>query len=218
MTVPGPTGSLWPCAPGMRGGNTYDFVPAGGAVTATRDIVDDATCRKCHMSTPGHYGPWNGIVKACVTCHAPGNTLENSAANGGATNTLEMSVMLHKIHAGRELESVAGPDGQYYDNPNTAVNETADNGPLYRLGFGIYLEHGSLPGGARQLPGVPHPGSALANVDNWKTVPSRAACGSCHDTIVWATGVNHAGGSATSDDLCAACHSGTGAFRRHRSA
>jgi hypothetical protein len=36
------------------GGLTFDFVPAGGAVTATRDIVDDATCRKCHNSTPGH--------------------------------------------------------------------------------------------------------------------------------------------------------------------
>ena len=106
---------------GYTGGNTLDFVPAGGAVTATRDIVEDATCRKCHMATPGHYGPWDGIVKACVTCHAPGNTLKNSAANGGATNTLEMSVMLHKIHAGRELQSVAGPDGQFYDNPNTAA-------------------------------------------------------------------------------------------------
>jgi len=78
-----------------------------------------------HMATPGHYGPWDGIVKACVTCHAPGNTLKNSAANGGATNTLEMSVMLHKIHAGTELDSVAGLDNQYYDNPWTLLDETA---------------------------------------------------------------------------------------------
>ena len=51
------------------------------------------------------------MVKACVVCHSPGSSLVNSAANGGATNTLEMSVMIHKIHAGRELASVAGPDG-----------------------------------------------------------------------------------------------------------
>ena len=76
-------------------------MPAGGAVTETRDIVEDATCRKCHSNTPGHYGPWNGIVKACVICHSPDSALVNTAANGGATNTIEMSVMIHKIHAGR---------------------------------------------------------------------------------------------------------------------
>jgi OmcA/MtrC family decaheme c-type cytochrome len=119
---------------GYAGGNTFDFVPAGGDVTATRDIVEDATCRKCHMATPGHYGPWDGIVKACVTCHAPGNTLANAGTyGGGAPITLEMSVMLHRIHAGRELESIAGLDGEFYDNPNTAEDETADNGPLYIL-------------------------------------------------------------------------------------
>ena len=47
-------------------------------------------------------------------------------------------------------------------------------------------------------------------MDNWKNVPSRAACGSCHDAIDWATGVNHGGGSAANDDGCAFCHPGTG--------
>ena len=183
-------------------------VPAGGAVTATRDIVEDATCRKCHMNTPGHYGPWNGIVKACVTCHASGNTLVNSAANGGATNTLEMSVMLHKIHAGRELQSVAGLNGQYYDNPNTPADETADNGPPYQLGALSTWNTAAFPAVLANCQAC-HTGSA-ANVDNWKAVPSRAACGSCHDTIVWATGVNHAGGPVTTDDACAFCHPGTG--------
>ncbi len=188
------------------GGNTLDFVPAGGAVTATRDIVEDATCRKCHMATPGHYGPWDGIVKACVTCHAPGNTLKNSAANGGATNTLEMSVMLHKIHAGRELQSVAGPDGQFYDNPNTALDERLDNGKLYQLGAVSTWNTAAFPAVLANCQAC-HTGS-VANVDNWKSVPSRAACGSCHDLVNFATGVNH--GAYTTDDVCNGCHPATG--------
>ena len=198
---------------GYAGGNTFDFVPAGGAVTATRDIVVDATCRKCHMNTPGHYGPWDGIVKACVTCHAPGNTLKNSAANGGATNTLEMSVMLHKIHAGRELQSVAGADGQFYDNPNTATDETADNGPLYQLGGVSTWNTAGFPAVLANCQAC-HTGNA-ANVDNWRGVPSRAACGSCHDLINWTTGTNHTGGSATNDDGCATCHQSAGITTAH---
>ena len=53
-----------------------------------------------------------------------------------------------------------------------------------------------------------HTGSA-ANVDNWKIVPSRAACGSCHDDVNFATGDGHFMNIAQStDDGCATCHTG----------
>ena len=38
------------------------------------------------------------------------------------------------------------------------------------------------------------------------TKPSREACGSCHDTINWATGANHKGGAQLDDKACASCH------------
>ena len=40
----------------------------------------------------------------------------------------------------------------------------------------------------------------------WMTKPSRVACGSCHDDVNFATGVNHAGGPQVSDNLCSTCH------------
>ncbi|WP_136514720.1 OmcA/MtrC family decaheme c-type cytochrome [Geomonas edaphica] len=40
--------------------------------------------------------------------------------------------------------------------------------------------------------------------DNWKTKPTMKACGSCHSTVVFAT---HEGGQTT-DQGCAACHTG----------
>ncbi len=40
---------------------------------------------------------------------------------------------------------------------------------------------------------------------NWTTVPNAAACGSCHDSVNFVTGENHAAGVAT-DDQCIECH------------
>jgi OmcA/MtrC family decaheme c-type cytochrome len=50
-----------------------------------------------------------------------------------------------------------------------------------------------------------------ANADNWQTKPSIAACGSCHDTVVFAARalvvgeVAHTGG-VTDDTACTTCH------------
>ena len=54
--------------------------------------------------------------------------------------------------------------------------------------------------------------------DNWKNVPSRLACGACHDGIDWATGKGttndggkggHIGGAKTNDSQCVLCHDAT---------
>jgi len=196
---------------GYSGGIAYDFVPVGGTVTQKRDIVEEATCWKCHMDTPGHYG----VLKACVSCHVPDSKLINSAANGGATETLEFSVMLHKIHAGRELQTSSGPDGQFYDNPWTTANESADNYSTYNSPIGYTVGSKDATWRTAAFPAVlancqachtQAVAGTLAQVDNWKTVPSRAACGSCHDMVDWASGVHHDGGPQATDGDCTVCH------------
>src|SRR5581483_6907913 len=42
--------------------------------------------------------------------------------------------------------------------------------------------------------------------DAWLKNPSRAACGSCHDTVNFATGENHVNLPQVSDQHCADCH------------
>ncbi len=184
---------------GFHGGATFDFRPDGLAITQRRNIVEDATCRKCHKDTPGHYGPFNGIANACVACHIPGSSLVNSAADGGATNTLEASVMLHKIHAGRELASAPGPDGIFFDDPSLPMpNYSIDNGTYNLGGLDASWRSAAFPAVLANCVACHTEATAgtLAQIDNWKNVPSRAACGSCHDTINWTTGANHAGGAA----------------------
>ena len=187
---------------GATGEGDFDFVPNGAAVTATRNIVVTATCKKCHGPEFAGHGGDRVTVEGCNGCHSPNSAMVNSAANGGTTESIEMAVMIHKIHAGRELASSAGPDGQFFDNPNTVADETADNYSAYAYTVGSL----SATWRTAAFPAVLancqacHTGGGV-NVDNWKTVPSRAACGSCHDTINWTTGVGHAGGVAPSDDV-----------------
>ena len=197
---------------GPTGEADFDFVPAGGAVTQTRNIVETATCKKCHGPEFAGHGGDRVTVEGCNTCHSPDSAMVNTAANGGTTETIEMAVMIHKMHAGRELASAPGPDGVFFDDPTTAANEAADNGK-YTLGsLSASWRSAAFPAVLANCQACHTQATAgtLAQVDNWKTVPSRAACGSCHDTIDWTTGANHAGGAVTTDSTCVACHQPTG--------
>ncbi len=49
------------------------------------------------------------------------------------------------------------------------------------------------------------------DVDNWKEVPNRTACGSCHDNIDFDTGLNHGAGGVQMDNrFCMNCHPADG--------
>ena len=48
--------------------------------------------------------------------------------------------------------------------------------------------------------------SGAAQADAWLKNPSRAACGSCHDDVNFATGENHVNLPQVNDNQCAHCH------------
>jgi OmcA/MtrC family decaheme c-type cytochrome len=228
----------------------YDFRPDGGAVTSTRNVVDIASCASCHNAKG--LSPHGGSRKdpnLCVTCHTDqvrygmsGEAKRNPANPKLLTGTIqnETSVldgraignypnMIHKFHMGDKL-SLKG----YNYIPNSS-------------GVGIKFETEKWIQDPRDCtkchngsydPTVGLTGTALAaaetdklNIakitkdgDNWKTKPSRLACGACHDDLSFtapdvldsnskstgqtATGLtSHAGGLATDDSSCASCHS-----------
>lgn len=187
---------------------TYDFIPAGGSITETREIVTTAACQSCHGSEFHGHGGNRLTVENCVSCHNPSTT----DPHGG--ETVDLKVMIHKIHAGGELASIPGADGIVWDDPaTTATDESADNGEYaiwgyrntkhewWKAGFPAIIENCTK---CHQEPAGS--GITLADVDNWKTVPSRAACGSCHDNINFAVGTNHPGGAVSNDTQCVTCH------------
>jgi OmcA/MtrC family decaheme c-type cytochrome len=137
-----------------------DFVPAGGAVTTTRDIADNTSCNECHIKL-GLHGGDRIQVEYCVTCHNPGSTDANSG------NTVNFTEMVHKIHAGED-----GPEVQA-------------GGEYAIWGFGNSKHDYSTvvyPQDSRNCTKC-HDGSdsSTPDGDNWKNVPSTAACTSCHD-------------------------------------
>lgn len=184
----------------------FDFVPDGSGVTETRNIVETTNCYACHGEKEFHgHGGDRLTVEVCVTCHNP----DNLDAQGG--ETLDMKVMIHKIHAGGELASIPGPDGIVWDNPGTAADESADNGK-YAIWGNRNTKHewwkAEFPAVIENCTKC-HQGAG-ANVSNWKNLPSRQACGSCHDNVDFASGINHGGGPQANDNSCSDCHTPDG--------
>jgi len=192
---------------------TYDFVPAGGAVT-TREIVKTSTCNECHNQLALHGGT-RIETKLCVTCHNPGSWV------AGTPNTpVDFKVMIHKIHQGEELPSVKGK----VDDPATPADETVAPVP-YKIGTAdfstVVFPYSAYKLGDTRACTKCHDGAVTAQGDNWKTQPSKAACSSCHDDVYFGNSPNPAklyetvshivasGSTAPADptdDMCITCH------------
>ena len=174
----------------------YDFRPDGGTVTDKWDKMRDAsTCLNCHdtQSALNAHGGSRRDVKLCVLCHSP----QTSDPDTG--NTVDMKVMAHKIHMGKHLPSViAGTPYQIIGFNQTVFDFSTVGWP--QMTQGKALTNCAFC----------HEGTNAANKGAqstvWYTNPSRDACGSCHDSVDWVTGANHAAGPQADDKACASCH------------
>ena len=156
----------------------YPFVPVGGDVNVARLLSSTQTCNQCHDPLSVHGGGRREFAY-CVLCHTPQNV---DALSG---NTVDLKVMVHKIHDASNLPSVKAGKPYFIGRTNfTSVAFPDDVRNCVKC-------HTGLQG------------------DNWKTKPSRAACGSCHDNLDFSSGAGHLGGRQTTDSTCAVCHTAT---------
>jgi OmcA/MtrC family decaheme c-type cytochrome len=177
---------------------SYTFQPSTGATTGIfeDEIVETATCDNCHTMLNAHGGA-RVEVQYCVMCHNPGTTDPYSG------NPLDFKVMIHKIHTGNTLPSIQTPSG-----PNTT--------PTLGIGYWIigYMESMNnfntvlYPQDTRNCTtchaqNIP----AATQATEYYTVPSAEACGACHDTVNFATGLNHSAANIVANDTqCSTCH------------
>ncbi len=203
----------------------FTFVPNGGAVTQTREIVATSNCNECHGKLALHGGSRREVV-LCLLCHNPGLTV-----NGVS---FDFKVMVHKIHMGAKLPG------------NVAVTAPAPGpaGHGYSIGSTTYAEVGypllSGDSKASKTPmectkchraGTDINGKAFGkDANRWKGNATIENCSTCHDTTTYdgATTINvadatlasgrytpkvtsvtaapHTGGPGWTDAVCRGCH------------
>lgn len=160
----------------------YTFVPDGSKVTVVRDVIRTQTCNKCHDPLSLHDN--RRSMELCVLCHTP------QSVDPDTGNTVDMPVLIHKIHMGEALPSVAA-------------------GKPYRIiGFQQSVHDYSevvFPADARNCTACHEQNTGAAQAQAYLK-PNRAACGACHDNVNFATGENHANLPQVSDNQCGNCH------------
>jgi OmcA/MtrC family decaheme c-type cytochrome len=167
----------------------YSWIPATGAPVAQsgREIVDNDTCNACHDNLSVH-GSARFDLQYCVMCH------ESYSFDAQSGNSIDMKVMIHKIHAGEALPSVEG--GGFY-------------GIFGRGNTFNDFSHFVYPQDKRNCTTCHEESDDdTPQASNWRQTVNVETCSSCHDNVNFQTGANH-GGVAATEDTCSACHGST---------
>lgn len=165
--------------------DTFDFVPDGGDVEVRRDVTADAACAQCHVQVRAHGGARRSI-ELCVLCHSPQTTDPDTG------NTVDMRVMIHKIHMGKRLPSVMAGE------------------PYQIVGYMQSLHDYSTV--AFPAPNSPANCVDCHTGDHWKTNLAESTCSSCHDRTWFGApaevpaGYEVHGGGPQPTESCDVCH------------
>lgn len=191
--------------------DVYYFTPSTGQTTTNpRDLIRTGTCQKCHGPNMAFHGETGRTsVQMCDLCHTPQSTDPDTG------NTVDMKVMIHKIHYGENLPSVkAGTPYQIigYQQSVNDYSTVAFPSPVMKCEV-CHVQNASKDGSTVVTTGNPGVPGSVAGIPgtmaaNYLTNPSQAACGSCHDDINFATGQNHSAANLPepNDNQCKNCH------------
>jgi OmcA/MtrC family decaheme c-type cytochrome len=202
----------------------YDFTPSTGQAVTTsgRDMVTTANCNTCHQvlggipgddpeaSGAGFHGGSRNEVRYCVVCHT------DQRKFGRTNSTFDSNFTFPLLPDGGVASTYRVYDRALGNLPNEIHHIHA--GPLLRLKQynygGVEFNEVLYPQDLRTAPSVTTLQRFDPQADNYRKVPSRVACGGCHDGIDFATGTGvtrgslegHVGGIQPDDTECAGCH------------
>jgi OmcA/MtrC family decaheme c-type cytochrome len=157
-----------------------------------RAVVTTAACNACHAKLAIHGGGSRVDAQYCTTCH----TSQAMRAGGGiqpaAAVTVNFSVMVHGIHAAKQM------------NLNYSVN-----GITYKFGY---------PQDVRNCTTCHVAG--LTGSEFYKSMPGAAACTGCHESTKFYPDAaihnpSHQVSATTATSLCTQCHTAVGVGNNH---
>lgn len=168
-----------------------DFLPTGGAPIFTRLIVDSDTCNACHDNLEFH-GEARFDVEYCVQCHNP------NSIDGDTGNTVDFKRLIHNIHSGRDDYQIVGFGGAVHDWSDVVWPQDIRNCQTCH---------------EESDPNTPQ-------ASNYRLVPNRAACGTCHyndgtpgngeHEFAIENGTHPGGFQFVDDTQCVDCHGPNG--------
>jgi len=174
----------------LRPAGATEFIPAnnavftwapttGGTVDSGREIVDNDTCNACHDNLVFHGGA-RFDLQYCAMCH------ESYSFDAQTGNTIDLRVMIHKIHRDNlpsKPYGIFGYGNVWHDYSGIQFTQDQRNCQTCHEESDADTPQASF----------------------WRTNITREACGSCHDYVNFETGAGH-GGVAATDDQCFTCH------------
>ena len=183
-----------------------------GTDAVEKPVVTAVSCAPCHKGADNgkmymHHvdvgrspvGSWSldlEPVKSCKPCHNNnGYAAFNDASAPGGKVADDIVIRVHGVHMGEGLKS------------NFNTNAATGN-------FRDYLDV-VFPANIKDC-------TVCHKDDRWKTMPTRAACGSCHDNVWFGTEASmpagreaHDAGEFDNDDSCAGCHKPASISKSH---
>jgi OmcA/MtrC family decaheme c-type cytochrome len=234
---------------------TYDFKPGAAGVAGTpiplseltREDVNIDTCNVCHGKLAIHGElPSRVEVRYCVVCH----TNQRAYGRARATSTAGKFPALAESKTVNAVTGITSysyspstyvADGEVSGNFNTMIHKIHNGRELVKENYNyanlVFDNKGfSKLGGGQRMCTTCHDSKVAQTANNYKLLPSRTACGACHDGITWANGggstladkaavvyaadalatSGHGGRDQADDSKCALCHTATNVPIDHR--
>ncbi len=221
----------------------FDFLIGNGGAIDSRQVVGQDNCNRCHTDLQAHGGRRKVVTLClmCHTAGAEDKNTGGTLTPGLTIEFKSMIHKIHTgEHLPSVLGVATNPDGSrnYAATPAPfAVNGTDDfshiafpawpNGLVAMprdqgytaLAAGAKLQEDKIRTGPSNCivchgdPDGAGPVNAPAQGDLYKAQPSRAACGACHDDVIWGQNYTSNGqtmGAQANNSNCILCHADSG--------
>jgi OmcA/MtrC family decaheme c-type cytochrome len=188
------------------------FSVDGSPVTPRRTVVAQANCNQCHVNLSQH-GARRNVPEYCVMCHNPSDTDFAERPAGSTPQTINMAVMVHRIHDG---VNVVPAGGQPYiiDGYKGSVNNFS--GVLYPAmspsGDAPYLQNCAMchVNGSEQV--LPVGLNQVVDPQGWinPVQATASACSGCH--VSKAEASHFLANTDSLGESCTVCHAAGAAY------